>query len=157
MSTTRKPPNRSTIDENRVTSHSISPVKNCSGTSSIMMIWYIMLCSGIELPIGVRVMRIGVAPENAVAVKLDLPPAHSEVFGRAEFRVIDLDLVGEEIKTQPDKEVGNQHKANPVVGHHRRAEGNHLHQVQVPDLQPGGNHQDEAEALVQCQILTGSG
>ncbi len=39
VSTTRTPPNISTIEAKPVTSHSSTPVKNCSGTSSSMMIW----------------------------------------------------------------------------------------------------------------------
>ena len=97
--------------------------------------------------IRIRVMRIGFAAEDAVAIKLDLPPRRFKVLGGVELRVIDLDLVSKHVEAQPDKEVGHQHKTNPVVHHHRRFKWHPLKQVQVADLQASGNQQNKAQRV----------
>ena len=40
--------------EKRFRSHSSTPVTNCSGTSSSMMIWYVMLCSALNFSYTLR-------------------------------------------------------------------------------------------------------
>ena len=49
VSTTRTPPKNSTAPAKRFTSHSSTPVTNCSGTSISMTTWYVMLCSALNL------------------------------------------------------------------------------------------------------------
>ena len=77
---------------------------------------------GVELAVGARMMRIGVTLEDAVAIELHLPEAGAKIFHRAEFGVVDLDLVSEKVEAQPQEEIRDQHEADPVVSDHRGSE-----------------------------------
>ena len=101
----------------------------------------------------VGVKRIGLAAENAEGVVIDLPEAADEMLLEVQFRVIGPDPVGKEIKRQPEEEIGDQDKADEIVHGDGGAERHHIDQPDIADLHARQDHQDEADALVQCQIL----
>ncbi len=101
----------------------------------------------VELLVRADVVRVGVAPEDPVAVVLQLAQAAAEVLHRAQLGVVDLDLVREQVEQQPDEEVGDQHEPDPVVQVDRGAEGHQPDQVHVAQLDPGQDQRDEAERV----------
>ena len=101
----------------------------------------------IELAIDADLKRIGLAPEDAEAVVIDLPQAADEMLPRVQFRVIGPDPVGKEIKHQPQEKVGDQDEADEIVHADRRAERHHIDQPDIADLHAGEDHQDEADGI----------
>ena len=92
-------------------------------------------------------VRIRIAAENAVAVILQLPEAGLKVFERTQLRMIDLDLVGKKIEQKPDEKIGDQDKADHVVGDDGSFERHQIDQADVADLQAGDDHENEAERI----------
>ncbi len=92
-------------------------------------------------------MRVGLPFEDAVAVELELAEAGGEVLDRRELRVIDPNLVGEQVEQEPDEEVADQQETDGVVRFDGGLEGDQVDQADIANLDAARDQDDETQGV----------